>query len=384
MRILFVESYPQVMMGQQRTLLALLAQCQSKNIEPVVACTDDGLFTQTVKGLGYETLIFSYPDKINVYGGEIYRYGFKDKIKTYLQVGKYILSLKDKLKANHIDVVYCNDMRGLLTVGVAAKRCGIPVVIWDKLDKPHGWLDKLQLPLVSKNIIISDSVLNKYPKLQQKIFSRKIEKVMEGVFIEQFTNVESVRAEFETSDDDVVIAIVGSISERKGHDRLFSIFPQLVDVIPNLKLWVVGEAGNSKKEQQFFEKLPNKGHPNIKFVGFRNDIPQIMNSIDILAVPSRYEGMGMVIVEAMAASKPVVGANCGGIPEVINNDETGYIFNGNDLSDFNHKLLTLCKDKSIRIEMGNKGYQRVISQFDRKEQLNKVIQILKKVNKNDN
>ena len=377
MRILFVESYPQVMMGQQRTLLALLTQCHSQNIEPLVACTDDGLFTQTVKELGYETLIFSYPDKINVYGGEIYRYGMKDKLKTYLQVFKYILSLKNKLKANNVDVVYCNDMRGLLTVGVAAKLCGIPVVIWDKLDKPHGWLDKLQLPLVTKNIIISNSVLNKYPKFQRKIFSHKIEKVMEGVFLEQFSNIQSIRNDFETDTNDIVIAIVGSISDRKGHDRLLSIFPKLVEQIPNLKLWVVGEPGSSKKEQSFFDALPNKEHPNITFMGFRDDIPQIMASIDILVVPSRYEGMGMVIVEAMAAGKPVIGADCGGIPEVINNNETGYIFDGDSMSDFKDKLLNLCGNGVLRTQMGSNGYHRVTLQFERNKQLQHVIDIIK-------
>ncbi|WP_305818597.1 hypothetical protein [Photobacterium leiognathi] len=143
-----------------------------------------------------------------MYGGEIYRYGIKDKIKTYLQVGKYILSLKDKLKANHIDVVYCNDMRGLLTVGVAAKLCGIPVVIWDKLDKPHGWLDNIQLPLVTKNLIISDSIKNKYPSYQNDFFKNKIVKVHDGAYIDKIDNAKSIREDLGFSDKDILVGIV--------------------------------------------------------------------------------------------------------------------------------------------------------------------------------
>lgn len=376
-RVLFVESYPHVMMGQQKTLTKLLDRCKDRNIYPIVACTDEGVFSQYVRNEGFETLIIPYPDKINVYGGQIYHYSLVDKLKTYFQVIEYIFSLIKFLKTNKIDTVYCNDMRGLLTVGVAAKLCFIPVVIWDKLNKPHGWLDKLQLPLVSKNIIISDSITTKYPTIQTKIFSAKIHKIMEGVFLDEFSNYDSIRSEFGCHSSDIVLAIVGSISERKGHDRIFDIFPDLVKSNPNIKLWVVGDADENPKDQSFLQSLPNKDHPNITFLGYRNDLSNVMNSIDILVVPSRFEGLGMVILEAMASKKVVVGSKCGGIPEVIQDGKTGYLFDGNSSAALKNILLNLSANDSLRQSMGAEGYNRAFKYFNRNSQLNKVLDLLR-------
>ncbi|MDW2075368.1 glycosyltransferase family 4 protein [Vibrio sp. 1863] len=376
MKVLFVESYPHVIMGQQRTLLALLKASKDSDIEPVIACTSEGIYTDKVREEGYSVEIFSYPDTLQVYGGEIYRYGITKKCKTYLQIFSYVLNIKKKLKDLKIDAVYCNDMRGILTVGVAAKLAGIPVITWDKLDKPHGWLDQLQLPLVSKNIIISDAVKVKYPSIQKKVFNNKIVKVYEGVDFDAMNSERSVRSEFGFTKNDIVIAIVGSISARKGHDRILSIFPSLYEKNPNIKLLIVGDTSGSDSEVSYKNNLDNSNHKAVIWAGYRKDVPAIMNSIDILIMPSRYEGMGMVGIEAMASCKPVVGANSGGIPEVVEHGETGFIFEGDDLEGFKRHLLTLCESKALREKMGLAGLKRAQRYFDRTKQHQKVIKLL--------
>ncbi len=377
MKVLFVESYPHVIMGQQKTLLALLKASKESDIEPIIACTSEGIYTEKLKEEGYSVQIFSYPDTLQVYGGEIYHYGITKKCKTYLQIFSYVLDIKKKLKKLKIDAVYCNDMRGILTVGVAAKLAGIPVITWDKLDKPHGWLDQLQLPLVSKNIIISDAVKVKYPSIQKKVFNNKIVKVYEGVDFDAINSEQSVRSEFGFTKADIVIAIVGSISARKGHDRILSIFPSLYEKNPNIKLLIVGDTSGSDSEVSYKNNLDNSNHKAVIWAGYREDVPAIMDSIDILIMPSRYEGMGMVGIEAMAAGKPVIGANTGGIPEVVEDGITGFIFDGDDGKEFADKLLQLCNSQELRQTMGLSGLNRAKKYFFRPRQHQKIVEVLR-------
>ena len=381
MKILFIESYPQVIFGQQKTLLSLLAEATKQGVDCTVACTERGVFTEKLEELNYNLELFRYPAMLSTYGGAIYQYSLVQKIKTAFQLLKYINGIRRKLKAFKPDLVFCNDMRGLLTVGVAAKAAGIPVVIWDKLDKPHGWMDWFQLPLVQKNIIISDSVRVKYPKWQQSFYSNRIEKIYNGAYLDVYMNTSEKRAELGLSSQDIAIAIIGSINSRKAHDRIFSIFPNLYDQNSNIKLFVIGDCSNSPEDIAYMEQLPNRDHVGIEWLGFRADAPELMKSIDILVIPSRYEGMGQVTVEAMASGKPVVGANSGGIPEVVEHGVTGFIFEGDDLEDFESKLLTLCNSKALREEMGMAGLKRAQQYFNRSTQHQKVIELLQQAGK---
>ncbi|HCH1012721.1 TPA: glycosyltransferase family 4 protein [Vibrio parahaemolyticus] len=376
MKVLFVESYPHVIMGQQLTLLALLKAAKDQKVEPVIACTAEGVFTSKLREEEYQVEVFSYPSALQVYGGEIYRYGLFKKLKTYAQIIPYILQLKKRIQALRVEAVYCNDMRAILTVGIAAKLARVPVITWDKLDKPHGWLDKLQLPLVRKNIIISDAVRIKYPSFQQKLYSHKIVKIYEGVNFDQMQSQQCIRSEFGFTKQDTVIAIVGSISKRKGHDRIFSILPSLQKKHKDVKLLVVGDTSGSDSEVNYKKNLPNSNNSGVVWAGYRTDIPEIMNSIDILIMPSRYEGMGMVGIEAMALAKPIVGAKCGGIPEVIEDGVTGFIFDGDNGDDFEDKVLRLCSSIELRKKMGLAGLRRAQQYFDRTKQHQKVIKLL--------
>lgn len=379
MKVLFVESYPHVIMGQQRTLLALLKASKEKGVDPVVACTAEGIYTDKLREEGYSVEIFSYPDTLQVYGGEIYRYGLFKKCKAYLQIFSYVLDIKKKLKDLKVDAVYCNDMRGILTVGVAAKLAGIPVITWDKLDKPHGWLDWVQLPLVNKNLVISDSVRVKYPSFQNKLFDRRITKVHDGAYIDVIDNASSLRTELGFSDDDVVIAIVGTITHRKGHDRLFAILSDLLDYNNKVKVLVVGDIADKETDAQYRDQLPLFNHPSVTKLGYRDDIPNIMQSIDILCVPSRNEGTPLVIMEAMAAYKPVVGADAGGIAEVIEHENTGFVFEGDNREQFLQYLKDLCDSPELVTKMGLLGRKRVEEKFDCYKQLNFAVDEIKKL-----
>lgn len=371
--ILFVESYPHVMFGQQRTLLSLLEGCAAAGIAPQVVATSEGMFVDEVRRRGVPVTILPYPGLLSVYGGAIYGYRGWRRLRMFKQLAGYVLSIRRALRLLELDGVFCNDMRGLLTVGLAARSLGLPVMIWDKLDRPHGWLDWIQLPLVRRNLIISDAVRTKYPRWQQKLFRGRIHRIFNGADLDRFDGARSIRDELPSEPQDVLLALVGSISARKGHDRILSLWPRLVQLCSNVRLLVIGEASGDE-DRAYMAGLPNRDHPRVHFLGMRSDVPDLMRSIDVLLMPSRHEGMGQVTAEAMAARVPVIGANAGGIPEVVVDGETGFVVEGDDPAAWLAAIERLAESAELRKRMGEAGRLRAEREFNRPVQMARVLQ----------
>lgn len=377
MKIVFVESYPQVVYGQQKTLLSLLNVAKNRQHSTLVVCTAEGPFCDELRKIELEPAILPYPSHLSTYGGAIYHYGWRRKLSMLKQLADYVLNLRQWLKLQRPDMVFCNDMRGLLTMGVAARLAGIPVLIWDKLDKPHGVLDWFQLPLVKLNVIISDAVKKKYPAWQKLLFSKRIVKIYNGAYLDRFYNIPDVRHEFGLEPGHIALAMVGSINQRKAQDRLLRIVPELEQRCPQVRVLLIGEPDDNS--QPFYASLPNLDHPCVIQTGFRSDMPAVMNSIDILLILSRQEGMGQVTVEAMAAGKPVIGTCSGGIPEVVIDEKTGFLVDGDDDAALLTAIERLYDSKELREKMGQAGRERAQACFDRPIQHAKVIKMMEKL-----
>jgi glycosyltransferase involved in cell wall biosynthesis len=103
----------------------------------------------------------------------------------------------------------------------------------------------------------------------------------------------------------------------------------------------------------------------VRFLGSRNDIPDILASSDIFFLPSRYETFGLVVAEAMAASLPVVTTRVGGIPEIIRSDREGIVLEVDDVRGFTGAIDSLLADPATRVALGRAGRQSLEGRFDR-------------------
>lgn len=373
-RILFVESYPHSLYGQQETLLALLQRCGDACIAPTVATPMAGAFVDALRTRGLAVEIVPQPDSLARYGGELYREGWRRRARSLRQTVAYVRTLRRWLRQRRFDALFCNDMRGLLTFGLAARTAGIPVLIWDKLDKPHGVLDWLQLPLATRNLVISDAVCVKYPSWQLRFFRHRIRRIFDGVAIPAERPTGGVR---DLERREVVVAIVGSVTPRKGHDLLLEAFRRARDTLPGLELWVIGDASGDA-DLAYRDRLA-AAVGGVTWLGFRDDVPELMRRIDILASPSRHEGMGRVNVEAMAAGKPVVGSAHTGIAEVVVDGETGFLVDPNDVETFAERLVRLGRDPELRRRLGEAGRKRAEQEFEQDTQLRKVLDELRAI-----
>jgi glycosyltransferase involved in cell wall biosynthesis len=90
-------------------------------------------------------------------------------------------------------------------------------------------------------------------------------------------------------------------------------------------------------------------------LGWRDDIPEIMQILDVFVLPSLNEGMGRVLVEAMAAGKAIVASDAGGIPDLIIHGHNGFLVPPKDSNRLAEAIITLLKDTHRREEMGKNG-----------------------------
>ena len=94
------------------------------------------------------------------------------------------------------------------------------------------------------------------------------------------------------------------------------------------------------------------------------DAPLYYNSCDIFCVPARYEGFGRVYVEAMAAKKPIITTNAGGIPEVVDNQNTGLLVESKSPIDIADNMSYLLDNPDIAADLGKNGYKKAINKYD--------------------
>jgi glycosyltransferase involved in cell wall biosynthesis len=101
----------------------------------------------------------------------------------------------------------------------------------------------------------------------------------------------------------------------------------------------------------------------VVFTGLRHDVPDLLNDIDILVMPSLWEGLPIIALEAMAAGLPIVAADVGGTKEAVINQKTGILIPARDVKALTQALRRLVQNKTLRREMGNNGRARALKHF---------------------
>jgi len=174
----------------------------------------------------------------------------------------------------------------------------------------------------------------------------------------------NLRSELNIPKDSPLCLLLATYEPRKGHYFLFKSFKIVLGEIPNAHLLVCGYGfpDELKQVHKYLDEFAL--HENVHLLNFRKDISNLFFNSDILVVSSQsFESFGFTSVEAMAHHVPVVATNIGGIPEVVVNDEGGYCVDSNDANAFAENIIKLLKDKNLRKEQGNKGFQRYEKYF---------------------
>jgi glycosyltransferase involved in cell wall biosynthesis len=170
---------------------------------------------------------------------------------------------------------------------------------------------------------------------------------------------ESIRKFYGFSEDDIIIGIVGRLVRQKGHEYLFEAVQKVKEKYSGVKLLVVG-AG---PEEFRLKELARNLQLSVVFLSGRDDVPELMRAMDIYVQPSHCEPFGISILEAMFSELPVVATDRGGIPELVQDEETGILLPSQDPQGISDAILRLIEDRTLAKRMGTRGREVVKTQF---------------------
>jgi glycosyltransferase involved in cell wall biosynthesis len=179
-----------------------------------------------------------------------------------------------------------------------------------------------------------------------------------------------------------LIGIVARIMVWKGHLELVEALAEVQKVVPNVRLVIVGKEDTLAVQsadsyaEQVRRRITELGlESNVIWAGWFDAMPEIMADLDVLAVPSWEEPFGLVVTEAMAMERPVVGFDSGALPEIISSGVEGLLVPCKDTQALAKGLITLLQNPQQRTEMGKRGRERVLREFTPRRQAAEVARI---------
>jgi len=255
---------------------------------------------------------------------------------------------------------------------LAAWLARVPAII----HKPHGHVFYGHFgPRVSRFFLlverllsrITDQVITLTPMeardhLTLKVLTAdKISIIHSGVELNRYHTTtrkrQKKKKEIGISPDALVVGFVGWLIPIKGVIYLVKAMAEVVQRHPNSLLLLVGQGDERGEEEiKIREKVESLGlEDRVRFLGWRSDVDAIMGCFDIFILPSLNEGMGRVLVEAMAAGLPIVASRVGGIPDLVTHGENGLLVPPADAGALERAISDLLSDKAKRKRMGETG-----------------------------
>jgi L-malate glycosyltransferase len=187
--------------------------------------------------------------------------------------------------------------------------------------------------------------------------------VHDGIQIEhvQSQPAADVRKEFWLAPGSLVVGNIAALVPHKGQRYLVDAAPAVVRALPDTHILIFGEG---ELEQALLRQIRHLGlEHHVRLVGFRSDVLSLLKGLDLFVMSSITEGLGTSILDAMAASKAVVGTTAGGIPEAVENGVTGLLVPPHNSAALADAIVRLLQDESLRRRMGEAGLDRVRALF---------------------
>lgn len=204
-----------------------------------------------------------------------------------------------------------------------------------------------------------------------------------GVDWEAFQNEKHKREEnrklLGIPNDKFVIGCVGRIEPLKGQDTLLVAFAKAK--IPNSLLIFAGSVDNQNYLSKM-QKIANDFQISKQtlFFEFTCEVPKLMSTLDTFVMPSLSETFGLVLVEAMATSLPVIATNSGGVPEIVEHSVDGLLFEPKDSEELSKLLIHLHQNNEIAKTLGQNALEKVKIKFDYRKNVNKFFEVCNLIN----
>ncbi len=370
MKILFY-SHTGIVSGAENILLLALQRLNRRRFTPTAICPADGELTKKISELGISCqTILPLEARFTWRVDRLFKY-----LLSFLKTFK---NLRTAIAEADPDVIHANSIRAGIAATAATVFTGKPVFwhLQDELPRhPLSTLIRLfavsspRVRLIAASQATADSFFGKLSRFFKKRLPLRV--VYNAIETEKFeVNPlvrEEKRSEFEIDKNEFVVGIVGQITPRKGQLELIRVFAEVSKKMPPAKLLVIG-APMFNSDDLYFEELKKTVRElgleeRVKFTGKRGDVAGLMQALDALVVNSKSEAFVIVALEAMACGTPVIATQVGGIREMIEHKNNGWLVPFGDERLLAEALIALNRQPELRAAFSENGKQIVNAKF---------------------
>jgi glycosyltransferase involved in cell wall biosynthesis len=224
----------------------------------------------------------------------------------------------------------------------------------------------------TERVIAVSEAVRDFVASHERIPMEKLVVVRNGIDLSRFADRpagDQARASLNLPAGDFVVGIVGRLSPQKGHHFLFEAAAKLAAQIPNLRLLVVGEGQLKGRLQRLARALGIT--ERVSFVGFRPDMGTLYAAMDLLAMPSLFEGLPLVLVEALVCERVSVGARAPGITDVIEDGKNGLLVKVGDVDELAAAIARVFRGEYDR-DMPRRARAAAMAEYDIKTYLGRL------------
>ncbi len=351
--------------GGERAFAQIINGLDREKYEIYAACLPGGIFGEKIK-TSAKVLPFNLRNRFNLV--RIYQLA---KIK----------------KEKNIQIVHSQGARADFFARIAARLARVPAMVSTIAMPVEGFdvgiikkimyilLDGFSEKFMDRFIVVSEALRKRLIK-KHRIPPEKVVKIYNGVKINSVQHQtkdekKNLIQELKFPENIALVGTIGRLVWQKGLPFFIQAIKQIIDnrwqTPGEVKFLIVGEGNERESLENMVRKLGIE--KNVIFTGFRKDVKEILEALDILVLPSIREGQPIILLEAMAMGKPVVATDIEGVNETLVNGITGILVLPQNSFVLAEAIIRLLKDRKKAQEMGQMGRKVVEEKFNLKDKI---------------
>lgn len=384
MNILYITHYDKLY-GGNKSLIDQCADLVKRNIGVfVIAPNDNTEFSENIKKIGAE---FFAVGPISQYATtKIRKSTLKNRIKDFVKyflctrkVNKLSKKIAQIIKENRIDIVHTNSSV-ILEGAVAAKKAKVPHVLHVRECISEAYNLRYSCPRYTKKylydqsksiITISNAVKNYISPLVDE--KSKIKVIYDRVELGKVDDTIPT-----TNIDKKIFVTIGVMNSQKGfHDAIEAFGKMNKKAQEEAELWIVG--GYNEENPYYQDLIARIKKYNIedrvKFLGFRNDIGNIVENAYCGLTCSYMEGLGRTTIEYMLCGKPVIASDSGATPEIVHDGQNGVIYEYGNTDELSQKMEYIINNPNVAKDLGQAGKKYAENEFSEKNYSSSLLEV---------
>ncbi len=296
---------------------------------------------------------------------------------------KALKKIKEIINEYKPDIVHTHASKAGALGRKAAFDCSVPIVLHTFHGHVfHSYFGKVktrlfrfieqQLAKRSTGIIAISEIQKKELTETYKICSKsKVRVIPLGFDLEKFRknkkeNRKKIRDQYGLNEDDVVIAIIGRLAPIKNHDFFLDVVKKVSKSRKkNIVFLIVGDGELKDSISKNVDQMKQEGI-DIRMTSWVKNINEFNAGMDIICLTSNNEGTPVSLIEAQASGVPVISTDVGGVKNIVNDEQTGFVIKIGDIDTYALKMMLLIDDKNLRNQFSSKGWEYVGNKYNYK------------------